>query len=627
MTSGGVMNVAWLGAGGRSPCVDLLNTDSGNSLRLLNLPKGQSIYTIAVSDDLAALAVGTRGGYIHLCGAPCLAPAEPNPTARCLFQGSSLLGICFEDRSHLAAADAAGRCLRWNLDAEASPPIPLESGAGVIVSLLKLPDGRIAGLASDGELRFWRPSNGTGAQTAKVPAPVRSALTMLTYWAAEGAVAYPGENGTLVSYVLDTGAVIVRRAHKGGFLVAILADDDLITIGRHDGVLRVWRAEAIDAVAECRAPVGVVSAFGSCVPEGSIVLIHEDGTAGIHRLVGDRLQCDVRLGGTDWRVVAAPASDLARALRKREQRETARRLTDEIRDRGRRGDFQTLDTLHQKLSQLGYEHVSHALRAERARAQGDLLEELRARRSLAEMVTDDGPHTLVSLACYGALLESLWQPEAAAAIHKRIRAITPQALDSDRHPRHESVRDAESIVTPGIPIPLLIDAATIVGEPFRKRCCINELPALSCCGITLGTAEVKAKYEQVRAERAGTKLPHVCCESLWWLTPNQTSREETLVFSGDDTSGVPSLALAYRLHHDGLQTVVLTAVLFNTWEVRAGDSVHSHNSAVRTMYEQMSETAAAQTWCADVHRVVILTLRRLITEGLSHHGLRKEVHP
>ncbi len=612
----------WLGSGGKNPGVEAMDP-SGGVCRLIELAEGQSVYALAVSDDLSSLAIGTRSGEIYLLALADPTPAAQTPEPRVFIQGAPVLSICFVGASHLVAGDTAGRCLRWN--GEASAPGALEVGQGVILSLLKLPDGELAGLSSTGELVFWQSSDGSIVRTAQVPAPVVRALVSMTYWPAEESLVYPGHDGLLVSYNLATGLITLRTAHDGEFLMVAVAGDELITVGRQDEILKRWRAGVKEAVAQYPAPGGAVSGFVLDDAELRMVLVSVTGTAGIYRVVGKGLELQKQLPGRNYRIVASPPLERVKVFEERRRRDEAGRVVSRIKEAMDHRELGGLEALHVQLIRLGYEHVSLSLRADQARRSDDLLAELRYRRTLAEMLPAGQLHARASLQGYASLLESVWLYDDAKMIEERIRSIDSRSCRADDHLTHiERLRDPRCIIQPDIPIPVLIKAATVLGRRFERRCCLNELDPVPCRGIRLAAEVIADKYEQLRPKQPGTTLPAPQLEDSWWLSRDDAHREQTILFFDGVHESIRGLGLAYQIRYDGLQTVVVPAVLLDARRVGTNPSPEVHNHQVALVSERINDNDLARTWLTKVDHAMRSSLRRLVTAAMSERDQQKE---
>jgi hypothetical protein len=277
------------------------------------------------------------------------------------------------------------------------------------------------------------------------------------------------------------------------------------------------------------------------------------------------------------------------------------------------------------LVQLGFEHVWLGLQAEQAQKAQDLTGELRARHALARLLPSGEPGTLASLRAYASLLERLCLFEEAEAIEARIRLVDPDHFKSGGCDQADRLKDADSILQPDQPLPILIEAATILGLCFSKRCCVRELEPLACRGFRMSADQVAGKYEHVRSEHARANLPNCQIKSIWWVSRSQVRLEDTLVLLDETHSPVEGLGLAYQIRHDGLQTVVVPAVMFDAGRVGPDHDTHEHNRQVSAALEQLQPRSLAETWLAKVDQAVTQALRRLITQSLSHRPEKDEV--
>jgi len=101
----------FLGAGGRTPRVDILGDDAAQVETLLELPEGHSAYAIDVSPDGTSIAVGTKEGDLYIVSFADDSDRAQDQYVAKLIQGAPILSACFVDNTQVAVSDVAGRCL------------------------------------------------------------------------------------------------------------------------------------------------------------------------------------------------------------------------------------------------------------------------------------------------------------------------------------------------------------------------------------------------------------------------------------------------------------------------------------------------------------------------------------
>lgn len=612
----------FLGTGGPRPGLTMVRSESLQTTRLLDLPPGQSVYAIDVNGEEGLVAAGTRGGRIDLLPWPDSHGSAVSPSHQSLVQGAPVLAVCFTGRSRLASADTAGRCLLWDPLRDADSPQVLDTGDGCVCALQWLPTHQLAGLCSDGRLVFWGIPEGGDREPLHVlhgPRPAEKlALVRLCYWPDQRALVYPSSKGEIVTCTIDDLALRSRPAHEGEFQASVVAaGGELLTIGREDGLLKVWD-DTEGCASQCyRAPRGIVSADVLGRDLERLLLVADNGAAGVYALESDPLEQVCRLDLGHHRVVVGlPA--LTRQAHEHEQRvSSARELVVEIRAKTGRGQIEGVDSLHQRLVSLGFERTSLALRAQFAAQQEDVITELGVRRALVSVLAANEPESRASALRYATVLETVWQlPEA-------LRAYTHAGADNgdaDRVDRlgggAEIMGGDDWVVEPDVLLPLLIEASSVIDRPFVGRWLVDRSPRVALPEARIRPEDLVQKYEDVRLEDGRPGLPSAKARTLWWLSRNAATQVETVLFEAPEEGADAGLQLAVQIKHDGLQSVLTSSVVFHAHEPRPGQTTEAHNRQALLAFKGISQGDRIG-WITEVRRVVSVALRRLRTQALS----------
>lgn len=613
----------WLGAGGENPGVEAVDVESGNVHRVIDLPAGHSVYAMAVTDALDQLAIGSRAGEIRVLSLVDALTGQPQVDVRVFRQGAPILSVCFAGSSGLVASDTVGRCLRWNLGGDSARPSSLTVERGVIVALLALSDDELVGLSTAGQLVLWRIRDGEIARILEAPPPPALALVPLIHLPEGDTLLYPGQDGYLVSCGLGDERVQARRAHEGDCSVVAALADGLLTVGRHDGFAKLWDVGCDETVKQISAPPGLISGFALDGSSRGLVLVSETGEAAVFTIGLSRLEVQRRLNGRGYRLVTGPRLGLLRTFLDRRTRDEARRVAGEIRQRLDRSELEGLASLHARLGDLGYDHVSLCLQAEQAARAEDKLGELRARSALIRVLPDGDPAAQGSLDAYLGLLERLWQSEEVEKVRLRLTSARESMHCGEwSAPSAAAAPSANCIIEPDLPLPLIVQAATVLNQPFLVRSRLNRLEPVPCRGVRLQAESLASKYEQLRAESSGNGLPVAALEHVTWVSRQHTDAMPTLMLFNHDNCAIRGLGYACQIREDGTQSVIVPVVVFDPRVVVLTDDPEAHNRRVLLALERIANEALAHSWLGKVHGVVMAALRRLVTASLSDRTRR-----
>lgn len=621
------MNAAWpldtafLGAGGNNPRVDVLNADSGEIRKFIELPPMHSAYSIDVDWETGTLAVGTKGGLIFLIDSAQNRESDEPAVTRKLIQGAPVLSACWVSASLLAVSDTAGRCFLWHTNEEL-PPRPLEVMEGVICSLLAMTSGVLAGLSSGGKLIFWQPLEGQLVQAINVPTPPpMSALVRMVYWPTEHALVFPGSRGHATLYDLKKEEFRDLNAHEGPFYAISVWGESLLTVGMKDCRLKIWSSDSEKPASDIQVPEAVISVGVVGGLPAKILVVELRGRGETYTLEGGELRLIGRLRGNGYRVVAAPAAERLQALYAQKREDEVCQIVAQIDENVGRAPEDVIDRLHSRLVELRYKHVSLALRAEQAEKKGDIVEGLRLRISLMRMLPEDHPNTCPSMDRCAALLERVWQISEADAVCKRILGIDlnyPLNVHATGVSRiSKLIKDRNWVMEPDIPIDRIIESATVIGKKFTGRYVIKTLDPDPCGWVKLTHEVIVEKYEQVRRKLGEEGLPSATAERVWWFWRTKDDEIELVTFGDGPTNDVEGLQFALKVLQNALYTVVVPVVLFNWRDVKTGHSMEKDNERASRALARIVKNDQSNFYLAAVHKVLGQALRRLVTERLS----------
>ena len=602
-----------LGIGGDTPGVRFLWAGRSDPGDLWPLPRGHSVYAMDVVPDQHLAAVGTRSGAIHLLSLSTVPESDKPRISASLVQGAPVLAVCLFDDGCLASTDTLGRCLLWSLRDRPGTPVELETEGGRIGSLLQLGDGTFAGLSERGYLCAWNGKDLKRLRAVRGPTPSRPiVLARIHYWPEGDVMVYPAENGWVAFCNLREGTIRAVPAHRGAFHAIVTAGCEFLTIGAEDGMLKTWRDVSGKPARTQRVPVGIVSA--EMFPGGTsqLLLVGSTGEAGIFTRDSEILQLTHRLEGGGYRVVVGPSSLVRESRQRRALHDQASALRSQIQAKIDSDELDGIDELLDQLKDPGFEPTVLAIRAQLAAKRGDLAGELAQRHRLAQLLPLADGSGIPSLQRYAALLESVWQLAAAREIHARIK--TTGHIEED----HEWINCAAEIMSgtdwvavPVTPISGLVQAATVLDQHFRGSWLLRSAKPMAIPVENLTAEAVAEKYEQIRSEKTGRRLPIAQARTVWWLAPHQI-RQAKLVVLAEAAAGAPaSLCPALQVQDDGLHGSVTPMLLLSVAAPKSGESVAAHHRDIQHCLETNNVQTETSAWPPAVRHAMGMALRRL----------------
>lgn len=598
-----------LGRGGQQPGIDRLPLHETDVMRLQQLPPGCSVYAIDADAAGTTIAAGSRAGTIHVLR---------GENSMCLEQGAPVLAVCLLDGSRLASTDTLGRCFLWELLKDLQHPRSLATEGGRICSLLGLLDDRLLGLSSEGRLLWWDTRTGEMVQSLGCPAPPEKlALVRLLCWPDRNIIVYPAIGGQVALCILEKRRVRTWDAHEGDCYAAFFAGASLCTIGRDDGLMRVWDVRGTQ-LGQYIAPKGAIAAEATSDDHGVLVAT-DDGHAGVYERESGALRLKGTLAGADYRAVRGPTSDIRKRIFEEQRRAIGRKLCQQIQERLNAGETEGLDSLHQKLVDIGYKAISLALQAQQAARERNIVAELRARHSLAQILPPNQPNAITSLLHHAKSLERAWLLHEALTVLGKVKAAGDDAAPLEWLERTaKAMAGNKWVVDPDLPVPGLIEAATVVEKPFSGRWVLRRFETIPFPERRLAAAELVKKYEQVRQEDGRAGLPCARLQDTRWLSRSTPVTVETVFFAGSPNEMTEGTEIAIQVLHDGLQTILAPYLLLAASAKKAAASPSEHNRWVAGTLDRIMQGDSIGPWLDAVRGTLTYAIRRLRTETMGH---------
>jgi hypothetical protein len=597
-----------LGRGGPQPGVDRLPLNETDVVRLMELPPGRSVYAVDADATGTTIAAGSRGGTIHVLH---------GENSVCLEQGAPVLAVCLLDGSRLASTDTLGRCFLWQPLKDLQHPRFMATEGDRICSLLGLPDGHLLGLSSEGRLLWWDTHTGEMVQSVDCPAPPEKlALVRLLPWPNQNIIVYPAIGGQVALCILEKHRIRTWDAHEGDCYAIFFAGASLCTIGRDDGLMRVWNTRGTQ-LGQYLAPKGAIAAEATSDDRG-VLVVTDDGHAQVYERESGVLRLKETLAGADYRTVRGPTSETRKSVFEEQRRARGRKLCQQIQEKLNARETEGLDSLHQQLVDLGYSAISLALQAQQGAREHNIIAELQARHSLAQILPPNQPNATNSLLRHAKSLEGAWLLPEALTILGKVKAADDDAAPSEWLDRTAKAMTGEGwVVDPDLPVPDLIEAATVVGKPLSGRWVLSRFEPIPFPERRLAATELVKKYEQVRQEDGRAGLPCARLQDTPWLSRSMPVTVETVLLAGSPNEMTEGAELAIQVLHDGLQTILAPYLLLAASAKKAAGSPSEHNQWVAGTLDRIIQGDSIGPWLDAVRRTLTYAIRRLRTETMG----------
>ena len=593
----------------------------------MNLPQGHSGYAIDIEPEHGKIAVGTKGGLLFVIDQDWRKKLDEPFLYQKLVQGAPVLSVCWVKTSLLAVSDTAGRTLLWNTEQNGRAPDSLQVLTGNTCSLFNLNDGCLVGLTSKGILQFWDLSGGKLVQTININAPPPiSALVRMEYWPDLHALACPNAGGELTLVNPEDGSIRTFLAHVGAFYAIAGHANNLLTVGMVDGRLKIWAPDSEKPVLNLGVQKNVISAGVNEMAQMKIVLVESNGKVSIYTLTEKRLRQFNTFPDQNYRVTVGPSFKNLQSIYMLQRSAEIKRLSVEIQEKAGRVSGDNLEELHTRLNNLGYKHISLALRCDQAEKDGKTVEAIRFCRELLEMLPDNDPNTCPSLEKYARLLEKAWHIHEADRTCQHIQRIDPCYVFSVQIDQiagmAELLRDNCCIIEPDVSIDLIIESASVIGKKFYGCYVLNKLPPENCDCAKIDSKTILEKYELVRRESRQNALPPATRQTVHWLARTGTEQIDLLMFDNIPANGVKGLRFAVQILRGHLNTAIIPIVLFDWQLTETETSFDEENANAVKALNNIRNKSLSNPYLSTIHSALRLALRRLIAQNS-----RKQEYP
>lgn len=616
------MDYIVLGLGGPRPGVDVLALADEDHQQLAQLPEGQSIYAVDLHTNSGRIAYGTRTGTV--CATTWL-PDDRNDQPLCQWlQGSPILAVCWVEDSVLCSADTAGQCLLWNV-ADSDHPEPLATEGKIICSLQRLPNGELVGLSDEGSLLFWSTSAKRLIRCIQGAAPPdKLSLVHLRFWQQERLLVYPAQDGRLCVLPPDGTEVQYVHAHQGPFYVIMSTREGLITIGEEERVVRLWEHLPGNPMHEVVIPWPrpIVGGWPVGHQIGSMLLIDREGKAAIFRYAEGTMHFLRQLPGTNYRTVAGLAPEELERCHDTRRVTRASWLQSQAKEEVSCGRPGNLKTLADEMASLGFERMSLGVRAQQARLENRLLDELRIRKELLNLLGHErGSED--SIQRYVLLLKTHWQLSEAQSIHRAHWGLPHD--DRWLADAAEMMANGHSVVEPDISLSLIVGAAAVLGTNLSGKWIVASSEAMNLppqCSLEA----FLEKYEKVRnSDMVQETTSCATRQTVWWISRGCIEQVVLvdLAASSDVAEGRVCSALRFN---EGNGSGSLTPILLLDGDKSGASSSYAVSNSKLMSFLDVTRTpqgTSTQQW--EVQRLVTLALRRLWTEFLWRRNQGKEL--
>lgn len=609
-----LQDIAFLGRGGQKPGLDLYNSLSCSMTSIASLATQQSVYAMNIASGKEMIAVGTRSGKVYQ-----FLPDNKNhyTIAKEWIQGAPIFEVlCIGDHT-IAVADAFCRCFLWDL-AQHSSCLSMDTQGRTICALLQVGTDILAGLSLDGRLMFWSMDDGRVLDFIEVPnPPVLAPLVKMKYWNANKSMVLPGSEGVFTLYESNSRKRQQIHAHQGDVYGFDIWEDKLISVGRYDGLMKVWAPDSSVPLNNYQINTGAIS-LGITANNGQQTIIVDDlGNAYGYQYTGKGLTQFKRFNGNNYRSIAAATYEQHRDLIQAQNAAEAIQIVSQLNDPDHSFTENQAKRAHNQLETLGYAHVSEAIKVEAAIKGQDILKALKHSNTLMKLIPKD-PSASLSMEKHAQLLIRTGHYKEANEICQRIQLINP---DYDFSLQTDLVQELSGkmihhqyAIEPDLPIKDSILASTLIGTYFSGRYVFSKGRYRTVENLILSLDEIITGVEAIRNKGGEISAPMLNRKKVWWLSSQGVNQVELLFFNKEQNRQIilPALQIAVCVKSVDRDTVIEPILLFE-WQRLDEKGVEEANKDAANSLEILLNNHEVKVYTQSVLNDFYFSLQRIIT--------------
>ena len=605
------------GAGGMTPRLFQYDPESQQAEYIVSFPERHTIAAIDIDQDNEKIAVGAGTGMIEIVSQD---HDFEKPSITSIFHGAPLLSICWTGHDILAASDAAGRCLLWNIH-QKNAPWKLDTDGNIVFSLAYRDDGILSGITSEGNLLSWRLMDGwlADVQSNSAPPPVGS-LVHLRYWPEKNALVYPGKCGHLVCHFLNDKSWKIIKAHTGELYAFSILGESVYTVGFNDGLMKIWDARWTSKTAAYPVQENVTCLEAVQRHGLHLFMIDKDGAFNHYRIDDD---CRLVSRFTDFhcRSIAVSREE---SIPNQDETQSGEvyELIEKITHHIEYYPYEDITPLHARLTEMGYEHVSLEILISSALDRRQAIEAFRHSAALMQILPLDNPDALPAVQRHVKLLERFWHLEEAVSCCMAYQEshgmpLLPDGMDKLSE-KAELISSQNCMIEPGDvsieEMERVIESADILGKKINGRFVIRVLEEERCFHGGISSELIRSKCEQVLRESESMKIPFAHVEHVCRLTSDETENVECLSFSINDETKLKGLQVIFKVISEELDTIVIPAIVLD-WRTADGyGSFQESNRAALNALTAIRNKAVSFPYIDRIRKNMKEALRRIVTE-------------
>jgi hypothetical protein len=606
-----------LGAGGLNSRIEVHSSDA-SATSSLRLSPFHSVYCLDLNSETGDLAAGTKGGFVIIIEAIHGSMNFKSRNIIKINQGAPILSICWASNDVLAVSDATGRCLLWHYRSNPAISHQLPTIDGPICALLRLDENTVVALSAGGRLQFWNPNTCELKHSMQAPKPPpTSALVQMKYWTAKNAIVFPDDRGNLFQVILPTYKANSLHLKNGPFYAFACLNEYLFCMAFSNSNLTVFSNKSSKMVNSFELPEGAISMFIIESSPASALFVGQSGR--LFRCLIDHSGVEFigYLSGDSFRSIAGPDAKTVSLLHSEKMQQEAEAIISQLNDTSNQIRDQDRNAYLRQLERLGFKHIVLALEADRTECNGDIVDSLKYRKELINLLPQDDPLINLSFLKYVNNLEASWHISDAYSCLMKVFQSAPDLVDTSRlHKlRHLSNRIEEGdkwIIEPDVPIESIIEASTVLEKIFEGRYVLRRFNSINCGPYNISSDQIAEKYNKIQDEKKQKFRPIVETDKCWLISKMDSILFHIVRFFFKHSEELKDIHLLLVVSNTDLNTVISPVSIFD-WRSDNSQSYLDANEKARHQLETIRSQTESDYILSSALQNAELAIRRILT--------------
>ncbi len=604
-----------LGSGGPRPAAFLFDWQVLDVHPLFETGPTGSVYTAGASPDGRFVAAGTKAGNLHILDR---GNGSTEPVVLSLPCYSSYLSLCFISNTELVTSDTGGRIVHWSMEDVADLPV-IHQSPSPVCCLVHTGEFLVT-LSIDGEILFWELPGLTKFRSYVVSPPAKPFGAVCgCFLTTSNQIVFPTSKGKLVLLEVLSGDLTEIQAHGGHSITAFSFDDGIITAGRTDGLLKLWKVENGQCEKVWRIDAGVLTGCQLPTIEDAILVIDVEGKACIYKLEENRADLMKEIGGDHYRSLLSLAANECLSVRDARKIQEAHQIKERLEIAFDSSDNIGISQLLSRLEKLGFLDAVWEFKARQAEKDGDFLRELKIREMLSSQLPDE-PGSIPSLKSHADLLGRAGFLKKARNILDRITGIADDESIQQEVNHLDRLFDLNAdgtlVFHPDMEmtIPMVIAMANLLGLPFSNRTSVQILQPIPCRGKHVSPLAVLERLEHIHPQEGIGLLTQPRIEQVMLADFLMVgTHSPSLVCSCTDAS-MAGVEWHFLFEDFLMETVIWPVVVFNPECFIQQDDPLGNNQKCLLTFELHQKSAQTRSWFDHIYRCFRSALSREISQ-------------